>query len=223
MRKRDYRNHCFDCGKLIGQARRCNASSTKEMWARPGYKEKMKKILFRGGKRKGKCIDCGVDITSRNQRCNKCSGINKRGKSCMTKEGRDKLSKRTGKNNPNWRGGKWKIKNAFENKIRRLQKYRDWKNVILKRDVVSYPRVPKNVQVHHLKSFRSILEENNIQTVGQAKDCTTLWDTDNGVALWKSEHFAITVMCRRKNISPGFISYLEYFILRNEARAKEIK
>ena len=125
--------------------------------------------------------------------------------SCIDK----RTNGRRGKKNPNYKGGKWKIKNAFENKIRRLQKYTNWKTTILKRDVASYPKVPKNVQVHHLKSFRSILEENNIQTVEQAKDCNALWDIVNGVALWKSEHFAITVMHRRKNTSPGFISYLK--------------
>ena len=140
-------------------------------------------------------------------------------KSCVDK----RTNGRKGKKNPNWKGRKWKKKNAFEDRIRRGSKYRKWKHEILKRDVVSYPSVPKNVQVHHLESFRSILEENNIQTVEQAKDCTALWDTDNGVALWKSEHFAITVMGRRKNISPGFISYLKFFILRNKDRAVEIK
>jgi len=193
------------------------------VWARPGYKEKMKKILFRGGKTKGACVDCGTAITLRNKRCTKCSGLNKKGKNFLTEEGLLKISDRKGIKNPNWRGGKWKVKNAFENKIRRLQKYKNWRGAILKRDVLSYPKVPKNVQVHHLISLRSMIEKNNIETIEQAKECTGLWNIDNGVALWKSEHYVITLLHRRKNISRGFIEWLKAWVAINRHRAKEIK
>jgi len=169
------------------------------------------------------CVDCGTAITLRNKRCTKCSGLNKKGKNFLTKEGRLKISDRKGIKNPNWKGGKWKKKNAFEDKIRRSKKYKEWKHEILKRDVPSYPKRPKNINVHHLKGFRKILEENNIKTLEEAMKCKELWNIDNGVTLWKSEHYVITLLHRRKNISLGFIRCLEEWVTVNRARAKEIK
>jgi len=129
---------------------------------------------------------------------------------------------RMGEKNPNWRGGKWKVEDSFLRKIRNCQRYLDWKDHILKRDVSSYPKIPKNVQVHHLRSLASIVRENNIKTIEDALTCDDLWDIGNGVALTSAEHLIITWMNRMKKHSLGFISYIENFIALNEDRAKEV-
>lgn len=119
---------------------------------------------------------------------------------------------RRGEKNPNWKGGKWKRKNVFIDKIRRLQIYTEWKNIILKRDVNTYPKIPKGLQVHHIKSVERIIQENNIITIEEAKKCKELWDVNNGNVLTSGEHMIITWLNRKKRSSLGFILYLEFFI-----------
>lgn len=41
--------------------------------------------------------------------------------------------------------------------------------------------------------------------------------------VYKGEHFVITQLNRRKNISKGFIKSLKLWILLNEEKAKELK
>lgn len=43
------------------------------------------------------------------------------------------------------------------------------------------------------------------------------------VYLYKGEHWAITQLQRRKNISKGFIKALKHWILLNEDKAKDVK
>lgn len=43
------------------------------------------------------------------------------------------------------------------------------------------------------------------------------------VALYKGEHWILTQMQRRKNISKGFITALKVWIALNESKAKEVK
>lgn len=42
------------------------------------------------------------------------------------------------------------------------------------------------------------------------------------VKLYKGEHWVITQLQRRKNISKGFIKSLKFWILLNEDKAKEL-
>jgi len=42
------------------------------------------------------------------------------------------------------------------------------------------------------------------------------------VRVWKGEHFIITQLNRRKNISRGFIKSLKLWVLLNEDKAKEL-
>lgn len=130
---------------------------------------------------------------------------------------------RKGANNPNWRGGNWKKKNSFLDKIRRSQRYLDWKHAVLKRDVKSYPKVAKNIQVHHIKSFESIVRENNINTIKQAMACKALWDVNNGIALLKSEHMIITWMNRTRKHSNGFIMFVRAWIALHEDDAEDLQ
>jgi len=206
-------NHCIDCGKSIFQAKRCRSCASKELWRHPEFRKRMRQGQFRGGRKKGKCIDCGKNITFGYKRCHNCAGKEARKKYPITEETKNRLSQnRGGKNNPNWKGGRWKIKDAFESSIRRQQIYLDWRNSILKRDVSTYPEIPQKLQVHHLKSFKKILEDNCIKTREEANVCQELWDTNNGVTLTTGEHYIITLLNRHKKVSRGFLTYLKYFV-----------
>lgn len=119
---------------------------------------------------------------------------------------------RRGKNNPNWRDGAWKIKDAFINKIRKMSEYAEWRNKILERDVKTYPKLPNGIQVHHIKALTRIIHENNIKTLEDAKNCDELWDINNGCVLTKGEHMIITWLNRKKYVSEGFLDYLIFFM-----------
>ena len=66
----------------------------------------------------------------------------------------------------------------------------------------------KNViQEHHLEYQKGKFEEKTGPTV----------------LLWKGEHWAITQLQRRKNISKGFIEALEYWINSVKEKAVQLK
>lgn len=125
----------------------------------------------------------------------------------------DKMTNgRKGEKNPNYRGGKWKVEDSFLRKIRRSGKYMAWKDAVLRRDVITYPKIPKNLQVHHIKSLSRLVRENNIKTFEEAMACGALWDIKNGLVLTSAEHLIITWMNRMKRPSVGFVDYVEEFI-----------
>ena len=49
----------------------------------------------------------------------------------------------------------------------------------------------RNLQVHHIKGFAKILEENNITTKEQAFECKELWDEKNVIVLSEKWHMGI--------------------------------
>lgn len=191
----------------------------------PEHPEQEVVVRVRKFRKKDKCRDCGVAITKGYQRCRPCASkvITPFRKMWEDPGFRSKMTAgRMGHGNPNWRGGKWKSEDSILRKIRNSKKYMEWKDYILMRDVKSYPKIPKNIQVHHLTSLGSIVHENRIKTIEDAARCPALWDTDNGVALTAAEHLIITWMNRMKKHSPGFISYIEDFIALNKDKAKEV-
>lgn len=72
-------------------------------------------------------------------------------------------------------------------KIRNLNKYRDWRSAIQKRDNYTCclcGKIGGIIHVdHHPKTFASILRENNINSVFEADNCPLLWDNNNGRVL----------------------------------------
>lgn len=97
---------------------------------------------------------------------------------------------------------------ALISKVRKTKKYLKWRENILKRDVFSYPIVPKNIQAHHLKNISSIIIENSISSVKEAVQCEDLWKAE-GISLTRGEHFLVTRLSLYKYPSPGFIKLLE--------------
>lgn len=90
-------------------------------------------------------------------------------------------------NNPNWKGGRTVLRLA----IRTTTKYKKWRTLVFIRDnykCCECGHVGKTLQVHHIKPFYKIVEENNVKTIEDAKNCKELWDIDNGQTLCISCH-----------------------------------
>jgi len=122
-----------------------------------------------------------------------------------------------GKKNVNWKDGI----STLASKIRRIKEYLYWKSAILERDAENF----KNLQVHHLIPFNKILEDNNIKSIEEARNCEALWDLNNGVTLRKAEHNIITQLERIKSgHSKAFLNILEEVLKKEKRRNnKEFK
>jgi hypothetical protein len=100
-----------------------------------------------------------------------------------------KISKfRTGKllgsKNHLWRGGKTKL----QDNIRTSFQYRI--DVFTKDNFTCQECFTRGVKIeaHHLKSFASILKDNNIFSISDALQCSELWNINNGQTLCKECH-----------------------------------
>jgi hypothetical protein len=93
---------------------------------------------------------------------------------------------RYGSENPKWEGG---ITPLYRS-IRQIEKYSIWR-----KQVLSYNNYKCNLcgniglEAHHIKSFKTIITENNIQTTKEASDCEELWFITNGLCLCKRCHY----------------------------------
>jgi hypothetical protein len=105
--------------------------------------------------------------------------------------------------------------------IRKCPAYNMWKQAVLKRDVPTYPKIPKNINVHHIKKFRQILMESNVKTLDDALRCSELWDVDNGVCLTKGEHFIISILERYKKPPRGLMQYLKRWMDEKDGEIKQ--
>ena len=205
--------------KGISRSMKKNWKDHPEMWAfihTPEYKEKMRKAL--SGDKNPRY---GIHLSSETKR--KISEAEKGKKVIMTDKIKETISKAlkgkyVGENNWNWKGGirNPRLTNPLLYEIRNCKKYKEWREAVLKKHLPSYPRIPKNTQVHHMKKVTDIIKDNNIKTLEDALACEELWNIDNGVPLSKGDHFLISRLERRKHISAGFIRLLKIWIKENE-------
>lgn len=87
----------------------------------------------------------------------------------------------------NWKGGKTKVNHLTRNCI----EYKNWRKECYERDdytcVKCGGRCAKGnkiiLECDHIKPFYKIMDENNIKTIEEAKNCTELWDINNGRTL----------------------------------------
>lgn len=82
----------------------------------------------------------------------------------------------------------------FRNRVAQLPEYREWHAEVLKRDgyqcvlcktihTKSHP-----LEVDHIKRFFSIVQENGIMNIEQARECKELWDVENGRTVCRPCH-----------------------------------
>ena len=75
--------------------------------------------------------------------------------------------------------------------IRSCANYIDWRNDIFERDNYSCKichEIGGKLNAHHIKSFKSFIEEYNLKDLEDALLCDKLWDTNNGITLCKECH-----------------------------------
>lgn len=92
-----------------------------------------------------------------------------------------------GKNHWNWKGGISRI----ERKIRRMKEYLNWRTAIFMRDnylCVDCGKTDCYITAHHIKSFVNIIKDNKIKTMNDAKNCSEMWDINNGKTLCENCH-----------------------------------
>ena len=95
--------------------------------------------------------------------------------------------RRFGKDNPNWKGGITQLQVG----IRTSFLYRQWRSDIFTRDDFTCQKCNRrggNLHAHHIKPFALIFELNDITTLKQAKECSELWDINNGITYCQGCH-----------------------------------
>ena len=86
-----------------------------------------------------------------------------------------------------WKEGRSELKKV----IKKCFKYRQWRSDVLSRDNFTCqlcPRVGGPLEIDHIKSFASILDEFRVVTFDMAVGCDALWDINNGRTLCKPCH-----------------------------------
>ena len=92
-----------------------------------------------------------------------------------------------GEKNWNWKDGITPLRNQIYNSY----KYRQWISDVLTRDNFTCQEcgeVGGKLSAHHLKSFSIILQENQIETLEKALNCSELWNINNGLTLCQNCH-----------------------------------
>lgn len=148
----------------------------------------------------------------------------------QTPDFREKMSiarkgKCVGEKNWSWKGGgrkNMRIQYPLLYAIRECQKYKEWREAVLKLRVVSYPKIPKNIQVHHLTRVVDIIRKYHLVTYEEALNCVELWDVNNGVVITRGEHYIISMMERHKKTSPAFLQLIRNFVQTQESIAFEM-
>jgi len=103
--------------------------------------------------------------------------------------------------------------------IRKCNKYKVWRQSILKRD----KEILKNLQVHHKEPFRDIILRNNIKSVEDAEGCKELWKISNGITITKGEHNVISLIERYKYHTKGFFKAIDQLIKEQKKIYKQQK
>lgn len=159
-------------------------AKTKELWKKPEYREHMSKAhlgikmppFTQEHKDKIRKTLTGVKHTQERIE-NFKKGI----------AGLPRLHQR-GEKSRFWKGGRTTLRVAIKN----LLEYHFWRSNVFQRDdftcQVCETRGGK-IQAHHIKAFYLILDENNITTLQEARECEELWDLSNGITLCRKCHF----------------------------------
>jgi 5-methylcytosine-specific restriction endonuclease McrA len=86
-----------------------------------------------------------------------------------------------------WKGGVYK----FRDHLRDNFEYRQWRSDVFTRDDFTCQKCfvrGGQLHAHHIKHFSKIIEDNNIQSLEEAKVCQELWNINNGITLCETCH-----------------------------------
>lgn len=81
-----------------------------------------------------------------------------------------------------WKGGITIITKS----IRTMFEYRQWRSDVFTRDGWVCQKCGKKcnaLEAHHIKHLSIIIQENNIKTLEDARNCSEMWNTNNGITL----------------------------------------
>lgn len=137
------------------------------------------------------CISCGGDFkvykahSSKRITCSReCIAIQMKGKASWNKGSKGFMA---GEKHYNWKGGISKI----DKLCRQVAEYKKWRSDVFQRDNWKCRTCNESgiyVTAHHINGFSKIIKENKIRTLEQARNCSELWDTNNGVTLCEACH-----------------------------------
>lgn len=131
------------------------------------------------------------------------------------------LGKKTGEENPSWKGGI----TPLLNKIKRLSEYKFWVKKVFQRDNYicrSCKKRGMKLTAHHLVSFSFIVQILKIKSVQEAREQFMLWNIRNGVTLCDDCHkntpnysWRATKMPRDRNLYKSVVlgTILLYLVL----------
>ena len=90
-----------------------------------------------------------------------------------------------GENHYKWNGGSSQLNTS----IRRMTEYRKWADAVVRRDGVCMKcGIDTDLEAHHSKSLANIIIVHDITTIEQARNCTDLWNVNNGTTLCERCH-----------------------------------
>ncbi len=98
-----------------------------------------------------------------------------------------KFTQLSGEKHWNWKGGKTKL----TYKIRHSLEYKNWRNLVFKRDNYTCRHCGKKncyLEVHHIKEFYVLMDEFKIDSFEKAIKCPKLWEMENAITLCKKCH-----------------------------------
>ena len=107
-----------------------------------------------------------------------------------------------------WNKKKNKKLESLIKEIRRLPKYKNWRQKVLYREYgLDLDKYKKKI-IHHNYEITKIILDNHITNVKQALRCKELWNISNGVVLKSGEHFILTRLRRYKYLTRGFYNFI---------------
>lgn len=117
------------------------------------------------------CIVCNEKLNRgrHSKRCRTCAGIEKRG----------------------YKNSRWTGLTPIVKQIRQCFKMRQWKSDVFTRDNYTCQNCfirGSYLEAHHLKQFKTIINEYKLYTLEKALECSELWDINNGQTLCRDCH-----------------------------------
>ena len=96
--------------------------------------------------------------------------------------------KTRGEKHYHWKGGTSRLNSA----IRRLTENRKWMEAVKERDgKCLICGSVENLESHHITPLAALVEANGISNRDQARECSALWDLDNGMTVCRPCHYNI--------------------------------